>query len=179
MGFTYSLIRGLDGYKESPTTYSQWFVSASKDSQDHFVVLGEHEGEQWVSGGTILRYLEKSPFDNSVLREEVVASIIKLEHTSIYETIGLLRRMIEQRQQQNDLYPEGHLNLGLAYSVIGDYDSSVDHLERAISLYSDQSVMSREKGKDLNAEVHYHKARYHLGRVLFESKKDFTRAVSD
>ena len=150
-----------------------------QDSQDHFVVLGEHEGEQWVSGGTILRYLEKPPFDNSVLREEVVASIIKLEHTSIYETIGLLRRMIEQRQQQNDLYPEGHLNLGLAYSVIGDYDSSVDHLERAISLYSDQSVMSREKGKDLNAEDHYHEARYHLGRVLFESKKDFTRAVSE
>ena len=50
----YSLIRGLDGYKESPTTYSQWFVSASKSSQDHFVVLGEHEGEQWVSGMYLL-----------------------------------------------------------------------------------------------------------------------------
>ena len=148
---TYSLIRGLEKWKESTITYAQWFDSASKYSHDRFVVLGEHEGEQWFSGDTILEFLQKPPFDNSVLREEVVALITKLEQTSIYETIRLLRRMIEQRQQQNDYYPEGHLNLGLAYSVIGDYDGSVDHLERAISLYSDQSVMSREKRRDLDS----------------------------
>ena len=169
----------MEKWKESTITYAQWFDSASKYSHDRFVVLGEHEGEQWFSGDTILEFLQKPPFDNSVLREEVVALVTKLEQTSIYETIRLLRRMIEQRQQQNDLYPEGHLNLGLAYSVIGDYDGSVDHLERAISLYSNQSVMSREKKRDLDSEDHYLEARYHLGCVLFESKKDFTRAVSE
>jgi tetratricopeptide (TPR) repeat protein len=179
----HALISGLVGTDNSNLTYAQWFARASRQmsSKTPFLVLGDHDGEQWSNFGTqtLGAHLDEPVFDSRTLRGDVLAIATSLKQQPILETIGLLRRMIEQRQNQNDPYPEGNLNLGIAYSAMGEYDKCIDNLEHAIDLYSDPMIMSREKNKDPNAEDHYHEAHYQLGRVLFDSKRDFARAVSE
>jgi tetratricopeptide (TPR) repeat protein len=62
---------------------------------------------------------------------------------------------------------------------MGEYDESIQALERAIALFIDPTIMAYEKEKDPNAQGHYHEAHYQLGRVLFENERDFSRAVSE
>ena len=47
----------------------------------------------------------------------------------IDKTIILLRRLIEQR---NYIYPEGYLNLGIAYAARGEYDKSIESIEKKL-----------------------------------------------
>jgi tetratricopeptide (TPR) repeat protein len=180
---THALISGLVGTDNSNLTYAKWFARASRQmsSTTQFLVLGDHDGEQWSNFGTqtLGEHLDEPVFESRTLRGDVLAIATSLKQQPILETIGLLRRMIEQREKQNDPYPEGRLNLGIAYFAMGEYDKCIDNLEHAIALYSDPMIMSREKNKDPNAEDHYHEAHYQLGRVLFDSKRDFARAVSE
>jgi len=74
--------------------------------------------------------------------------------------IKILPRVIERR---NNNYPEGYLNLGIAYAAKGEYDKGIKALETAI----------------VQRENNYPEARCHLGRVLFESGRDLERAVSE
>jgi len=105
--------------------------------------------------------LEMPIFTNFVLEQAMLASITRITQEPIKFTIQLLQRLIEQR---NGIDPEGHLNLGVAYATIADYDKSISALERALD---------QQEGRP------YPEAHYHLGRVLFESKRDLARAVSE
>ena len=74
--------------------------------------------------------LEAKVFSNSVF-EEVNESLDKMEkYELIDKTIILLRRLIEQR---NYIYPEGYLNLGIAYAARGEYDKSIESIEKALA----------------------------------------------
>lgn len=84
----------------------------------------------------------------------------------------------DHQEQQKDFFPEGKLNLGIAYAAIGEYKKSILALEKAIELYSDTTIMAYENEKDHYAREHYHDANYQLGRILFESGGDFNRAIS-
>jgi tetratricopeptide (TPR) repeat protein len=118
-------------------------------------------------------------FDNRVGRDEAFAQLARLEKEATAQAISILSRMIEQREQQNDPYPEGRLNLGVAYASLGDYERALPLLERAVALYTDPTIYERELERDqLNAEFHHHDAHYQLGRVLFVSQRDFGGAVS-
>lgn len=122
---------------------------------------------------------DKPLFFNHTRNAAILQLVREIEQTPIQATIVLLHRLIEQREQQGDLYPEGRLNVGIAYAAIKDYDKGIGYLERAVALYSDPTIMARELEKDPNAQSHYYEARYQLGRVLFESERDFSRAVSE
>jgi tetratricopeptide (TPR) repeat protein len=76
------------------------------------------------------------------------------------KTIILLRRLIEQR---SDIYPEGYLNLGIAYAAKGDHDKGIKSIEKALAQKSN----------------YYPEASDYLGRFLFESGWEFARAVGD
>ena len=59
------------------------------------------------------------------------------------------------------------------------FTAAVDALERAVSLYRDVSIMSRERERDPRADLHLREAHYQLGRVLYHGGTDFTKAVSE
>ena len=84
-------------------------------------------------------------------------TIEKLQVTN--KAIILLKRLIEQR---NDIYPEGYLNLGISYAAKGDYDNAIEFIEKAI----------------IQKSNFYSEASYYLGKLLFESEKDFAKAVA-
>ena len=89
----------------------------------------------------------------------------------------MLRRLIDERQQQGDQDPAGRLDLGIACAETGDFTAAVDALERAVSLYRAASTLERER--DPHVDDHLREAHYQLGRVLYESRTDFTKAVSE
>jgi tetratricopeptide (TPR) repeat protein len=98
-------------------------------------------------------------FSNLKLVDKVVQNLKTIENLQVInKAIFLLQRLIEQR---NDVYPEGYLNLGIAYASKGDYDNGIKFTERAIV----------QQGNS------YPEASYYLGKFLFERGKEFARAV--
>lgn len=163
---TYALVQSLAEVDVRSLTYSQWLASVSEQlKSERPVVLGDHRDERI--------------FDNRTLRSEVLELATRIYQEPVFETIRLLLRMIEQREQLGDPYPEGKLNLGIAYAAIGEYNKSIFALESAIALYSDTEIMAYEKERDPNAQGHYHDAYYQIGRILFEKGGNFTKAVSE
>lgn len=165
---TRALVRALGNAGEQWLTYDEWLRLAAEPqvAADEFVTAGDR------TDGPI--------FDNRVMHDEALSHLMHLEQESIKQSITILRRMVEQREQQNDPYPEGRLNLGVACAAIGDYKRGLLELQRAVALYKDPTIFTRERERDpLYAEAHYHDAQYQLGRVLFESGRDFGGAMSE
>jgi tetratricopeptide (TPR) repeat protein len=84
-----------------------------------------------------------------------------LDTPRLKESIAILARSIERR---NGLYPEGLLNLGIAYDALGQDIKSIEALERAV-IQGDETLTTE--------------ARYHLGRVLYKSQTNLPRAVDE
>jgi len=97
--------------------------------------------------------LSERLFRNRVLQ----ALLNDIEHEPIHESIRLIRRIIEQKR---NIYPEGHLNLGIALALTGQFKESRTALNEAI-----------------DQQENYAEAYYHLGRVLYEIKENLGRAV--
>jgi tetratricopeptide (TPR) repeat protein len=84
----------------------------------------------------------------------------------------ILKRLIEQR---NGAAPEELFNLGIAHYILKNYGRSITALQAAI----DQVVTNTKSEASTMPPEPYPKAHYWLGRVLYESKKDPARAVSE
>ncbi len=144
---TYAFIASLLAADSSSLTYSQLVNSVSDRISTEPFILGN------MSDQTI--------FSNIVLPRRILGFLSELDHESINETIHMLRRLIERR---GEIYPEGYLNLGVAYAAKEDYTKSIEALKKAIVQQNGNS---------------YPDAHYYLGRALFESKSDWAQAVSE
>jgi len=164
---TRALAQALRDGGEQRLTYKEWIRLASNplSADKEFVIAGDG--------------MDEPIFDNRVARAEAISRLTRIEQEPIARATTILSRMIEQRDQQNDLYPEGRLNLGVAYVAVGDYDRGLPLLERAVALYTDESIYKNELKRDPYAEAHYHDAHYQLGRALFASGRDFGGSVSE
>lgn len=118
-------------------------------------------------------------FENRSQRAEVQNQILKIENAPINEAIGLMWNLIRQKEKIGDYYPEGRMNVGIMHGFKGEYDDAISALERAISLYRSKTVMKSEIKKDSEAESLRSEAHYQYGRFLFESERDFNKAVSE
>jgi uncharacterized caspase-like protein len=179
---TYSLISGLYS-KGNVITNGEWFASSPSvsSSEPPFIVLGNSQEKVWSSPDhqNLGSQLNEIILENVILRDTLTQQFTEIEQESIIETIWILRRLIEQKQQQKEWYPEGHMNLGIAYSLIGKTKEAILELENAVSLYSDNNIMELEKEKDSNAEDYYFECHFQLGKILFESKNNLAKAVSN
>jgi tetratricopeptide (TPR) repeat protein len=179
---TYSLISGLYS-KDNVLTNGEWFESSSYvlSSEPPFIVLGNSQEKAWSSPDrqNLDSQLNEIILENLILRDTITQQLTEIEQESIIETIWILRRLIEQKQQHGEQYPEGYLNLGIAYSLIGKTEEAILELENAASLYSDYNIMELEKEKDSNAEDYYFECHFQLGKILFESKNNIAKAVSN
>jgi tetratricopeptide (TPR) repeat protein len=149
---THALItyfRNID--HNSALTYSDWI----KDMNYFFKSIGI--GEPRIIGN---KDLKAKIFSNFLIEDKIVEELRTVEKHQIYDqSIHILHRLIEQRK---GTYPEGHLNIGIAYAAKGQYDQGIKYLEMALA----------QKDND------YLEASYHLGRILYESKKEIAKAVS-
>ncbi len=138
---THALLQGLWQADPATLTYVQWVESLLPKP----VMVGEALDE---------------PVFRASLSQDTLRQWAALEgREPVGQTIELLRRLV---QRHNDHYPEGHLNLGVAYGYLQEYDKAIDHMRKA----TDQKEP-------------YPEAHYHLGRVLLQSGRDAAGAVSE
>jgi hypothetical protein len=52
----------------------------------------------------------------------VYHSLERIEQNSLREAVAFLEEVIRRREAQDDLWPDGRLELGLAYAALGDYE---------------------------------------------------------
>jgi tetratricopeptide (TPR) repeat protein len=164
---TRALVRASEGADLQSLTYSEWLnrASAKPESSDEFVVAGDR------ADGPIL--------ENHAIRAVAFSLLTRLGQKPVADAISLLSRMIEQRDQQGDTFPEGRLNLGVAYAAVGDYERALPLLGRAVALYTDQSIFTQEfERNSAHAKAQHDDAHYQFGRALFVSKADYSGAVS-
>jgi tetratricopeptide (TPR) repeat protein len=138
---THALVKGLWQADPATLTYAQWL-----ESLPH---------KPYVLGKSLDEPLFCASLSHAALRQW--AALEGLE--PVNQTIELLRRLV---QRYNDHYPEGHLNLGVAYAYLQEYDKAIDHMRKAIE-----------------QKEPYPEAHYHLGRVLLRSGRDAAGAVSE
>ena len=151
---TYNLTKSLSEDKTGTLTYNQLIKSIPSEVQPFAV-------------GTDL---DTRLFENYVRYNLVNKLLCKIKQEPIEQTISLLKRLIEQR---NGFDPESHLNLGIAYYTLGDYDKSIASIEAALNQVSEQNL---ELKRRIQA---FPEAHYWLGRVLCESKRDPAYAVKE
>jgi tetratricopeptide (TPR) repeat protein len=179
---TSSLISGLYS-KDSVITNGEWFKTSLTDlsSVPPFIVLGNSQEKVWSTPDdqNLGSQLNETIFENILLRNRITQELTEIEKESIHKTIWLLCRIIQEKKQNGEEYPEGHLILGIVYSLNGETKKAIEALEKAVLLYSDENIMRLEKEKDLNAEDHYFESHFQLGKILFESKQNFAKAVSE
>lgn len=111
--------------------------------------------------------------------ERLVRSLLAaLEQAPARAAITLLDGLVRQREQRGDPDPEALLDLGIAYAAVGDFERSIHHLERAAAVLGepDRAGEGRAGGSPAQLLV---AVRYHLGRILLESGRDPSRAVSE
>jgi len=130
------------------------------------------EKQIYFTSGTDI--LEEPIFSNVKLRSNVKNSLVKLENEPVQYAVLILRRLIEQR---NGVAPEELFNLGIVYYRLHEFDKSVAALQTAIDQVSGQNNATVE-GRS-TPQRSYPEAHYWLGRVLYESKRDPARAVSE
>jgi tetratricopeptide (TPR) repeat protein len=167
---TYRLVRALAQADVSLLTYRGWFEAVRSAA-----TVNGLRSPFFIA----LNHIDEPVFQNHTLKESVISLLREVDREPIDEAVVMLRRLVAERQQQGDPYPEGRLNLGIACAAAGDLAHGIQALERAISLYRDPSTMDREKERDPRAENHLREAHYQLGRLVFESGTDFTKAVSE
>jgi uncharacterized caspase-like protein len=157
-GFTLKLIDFLLGFKGSELPSCNIFEEKCEEI-DIYV-----DSEAYI--------LNQPIFSNAVIQLKIRDLIDRIQSEPTRYTVLLLQHLIEQR---NGMAPEEQFNLGVAYYVLREYEKSIKSLQTAIDLVSGQDIQTDKKGLDnFLSSVHYW-----LGRVLYESKLDPARAVSE
>jgi tetratricopeptide (TPR) repeat protein len=64
----------------------------------------------------------------------VYHSLERIEQNSLREAVDFLEEVIRRREAQDDLWPDGRLELGLAYAALGDYQGASRLLEEVIDI---------------------------------------------
>jgi tetratricopeptide (TPR) repeat protein len=152
---TRTLIKTLQQVNPDTLTYRQLIKNAVKNQESL---------APYIVGNN----LDEIVFSNAVKEGNLQKLFEKISQEPVKQTIPILQRLIEQR---NDIDPEGYLNLGVIYYVLGEYDESIEALEKVV----------KQQGEQKNADAHYYNAdaHYYIGRALFESDRDFARSVSE
>ena len=145
--FAAALVEVLNRPDSAKLTYVELVKEVAKK--------GTTEGP-FIWGG----HKDKRLFTNKLLHDRAQELFVEIEREPVRQIIELLRQLIDKRK---GFYAEGHLNLGLAYALAGEYLNSIRSIERALAQQVDDT-----------AEAHYH-----MGRVLFESGGDLADAVSE
>lgn len=113
------------------------------------LLAGELEGQLRVVFQDRIRIdlerdLARRPLFTSVLHSQALALLEQIEQAGLRQAIEALANAIEQRQQLDDPWPEGRLNLGIAYATAGDFAAAQRSLEEAVDLGSGKDLFRQE-----------------------------------
>jgi len=175
---TDALIQSLSQVDLRGLTYARWIEAASNKINARMprvggedpreAALAQAEAEQSSSSGLRpLLLVSENPaevvFGNTVAEQAIASRLLKAQREPFKRLTALLKVLLDRRP---DLAAEAYLDLGIADAFVAD-DASIAHFEKALERIDPAN-------RSLLREAHYH-----LGRVLFENRKDLNRAVSE
>jgi uncharacterized caspase-like protein len=136
---------------------------------------GENKSHNYHHGVCLVESLNAPNFPifgNKLLYLKIQDALIKIQEEPTQKIVMILRRLLEQR---NGISPDELFNLGITHYILKNYGRSILALQTSI----DQVVNNTTTKESTMPPEPYSKAHYWLGRVLYESKKDPARAVSE
>lgn len=71
--------------------------------------------------------------------------MVRLDEQRARQIIAGLEEVITRREQQGDYWPEGRLNLGIAYASLGEYEAAKRWLEDAVNMFRYPSYIPRSE----------------------------------
>jgi tetratricopeptide (TPR) repeat protein len=171
--WTFRLLQVLEKSDPNSLTYRSWVEEAQR-------VTLEFSGLNSMAEPILLGSVDERPFDLMPQREAVLATAARIELDAVYRVIDLLTRQIGERQQQGAIHPDGWLNLGVAFGVVGDYEQALAALEAAVAATTPAKMeMNQVAAHGVTPEEIAPEISYHLGRLLLAAQTDFSRAVSE
>ena len=63
-----------------------------------------------------------------------------LEQQDLRQIIDTLEKVIARKESQDDYWPEGRLNVGIAYAALGDHPAARRWLEEAVAILSGRGL---------------------------------------
>jgi tetratricopeptide (TPR) repeat protein len=116
---------------------------------------------------------------NYLAWEEIRAILRQIIDEPVAQLANLLERQVAEREGRSDRWPSGRLELGVTLAVLGKIDDAIAQLNRAVALYTDQSVWPLEERRDPRASASLREAHLQLGRMLADTGRNYSRAVSE
>ena len=99
-----------------------------------------------VFGSDIYVKIEKeghqATFLADPLQHKALQFVDQIAAREIADLIKVLSDMVASREQQGDWWPEGRLNLGIAYATAGEYTKACDFLEQARDLAMGRGIVN-------------------------------------
>jgi tetratricopeptide (TPR) repeat protein len=71
--------------------------------------------------------------------------VTRLDEQCTREIIAGLQEVIARREQQGDYWPEGRLNLGIAYACLGQYEDAQRWLDDAVNMFRYPADAGRDR----------------------------------
>lgn len=65
----------------------------------------------------------------------------RMDQQQEHQIIAVLEDMIKRRELQRDYWPEGRLNLGIAYACLGEYEKARRWLQEAVNMFRNPSYI--------------------------------------
>lgn len=132
-----------------------------------------------------------SLFLNSSKKPSVIRKIEQDNKTTLLQIAGFLQSVISKREARGDLWPEGRLQLGIAYAELQNYENAQRVLEEVRQICSSGGTYRSDVDSATQSSPTLHQsytseklyslvieASYHLGKVLYEEGRNYDRAVS-
>ncbi len=154
---TYALTQSLKIFGKKITTYEDWLTRATKLLTLPPFVIGENHENRLFSVPSFTR--------------QAYSQIERLDREEITNAVQKLNAMYDQRKLRGELSARDYLNLGLAHECVGDYKQAMEQTTKAIDLFAHEYPSG-------SSEEEY-EARYHLGRMLYNTKQELGKAVEE
>ena len=168
---TRALLGAVNRSKLRNLSYAKWAEAAAAGlNGDKPVVLGEDRDER--------------VFSNTVVIDDIAGQLKQGMRAPFKALAARLKALAETRP---DLAAGLYLDMGIAQAAVGHYEEAVEAFDwsRTKEMWTGQNQSGQQQQQQqrqqpsapegpLSREFHYH-----LGRILYESRKNLSRAISE
>jgi Flp pilus assembly protein TadD len=131
--------------KPDPNTYLAALVkilsqadperTTNREVQQQITSLVRAKDEQTRVETPIIYYSDKNElFLGNQELAELYQAFEQIEQQPVHQAVEFLEEVIQRREAQNDLWPEGRLELGIAYAALGEWEQARKELDEVIMI---------------------------------------------
>lgn len=123
------------------------FLERAAGPQAVFGDLAKHLQKQWAQDVWlhVSEEIRTRPLWQSTAHFELMQRALEIEQAPLRQIIAVLKRVIQQRQNGEDYWPEGRLNAGIACAAAGDYREARQLIEEAVEIMEGRGPLEGDR----------------------------------